>query len=183
MPTAPLHLVNGLSATELVMNSFKPELKGTLYVSSCPGFSKDDDPNEARKLEHLAFLENQDISLVVALTPDDELERLGVGDMPQRIKDLGIDWVHAPVVDRSTPDHDQLGRYMAAIDNVAEILGNNGKVLVHCRGGTGRAGKTAAIMLMRYGFKAEDAISLMRECRDGCVETPEQEQFVLAYKE
>ncbi|MCE2516492.1 MAG: dual specificity protein phosphatase family protein [Alphaproteobacteria bacterium] len=183
MTSSDLHLIDGLSATEVALSTVEDGLTGTLYVSSCPGFAKDDEPNEARKQAHLDFLTDQGIELVVALTPDDELERLGVGDMPRRIMDAGINWVQAPVVDRSTPDTDQLALYIAAMDRVAKVLEADGKALVHCRGGTGRAGKTAAIMLMRYGMEADDAITLMRSRRNGCVETPEQEAFVRAYKD
>lgn len=181
MTSSELHLIDGLSATEVVLSTVQDGLNGTLYVSSCPGFAKDDDPNEARKQAHLDFLSHQGIELVVALTPDDELERLGLADMPGRIQAAGIDWINAPVVDRSTPDTDQLSLYIAAMDRAASVLEADGKVLVHCRGGTGRAGKTAAIMLMRYGMDGDEAITLMRSRRKGCVETPEQEDFVRAY--
>ena len=177
------HLIDGLSATELNLSEIQAGGKGRLYVSSCPGFSKEDGASEERKTAHLDFLASQDISLVVSLTPADEMERLGVADMPQRMIDAGINWAYAPVVDRTTPDHTQLNAYIDAMDKVAAILEEDGRALVHCRGGTGRAGKTAAIMLMRYGMDAQDAIDLLRHQRKGCVETAEQEAFVLAYKQ
>ena len=177
------HLIDGLSATEFNLGAFQEGGKGTLYVSSCPGFSKEDGASATRKDAHLDFLTAQGIQLVVALTPEDEMQRLEVADMPQRIQDAGIAWVYAPVVDRSAPDHTQLNAYIDAMDKVAAILEEDGRALVHCRGGTGRAGKTAAIMLMRYGMDAQDAIDLLRSHRDGCVETAEQEAFVLAYKQ
>ena len=154
MTSSELHLIDGLSATEVVLNTVKDHLKGTLYVSSCPGLAKDAEPEETRKQRHLDFLTDQQIELVVSLTPDDEMERLGVADMPGRIKTAGIAWMQAPVVDQSTPDHDKLALYNDALNRVAEVLEQDGKALVHCRGGTGRAGKTAAIMLMRYGMDA-----------------------------
>lgn len=177
------HLIDGLSATELNLAELQAGRKGTLYVSSCPGFSKEDGASASRKTAHLDFLTSQGIQLVVSLTPEDEMARLDVADMPQRMMDAGIAWVYAPVVDRSTPDHNQLNAYIDAMDKVAAVLEEDGRALVHCRGGTGRAGKTAAIMLMRHGMDAQDAIDMVRGQRKGCVETAEQEAFVLAYHE
>ena len=55
MPIATLHETDGLSATAFDLQSISDNMKGTLYVSSCPGFSKTDGANEERKAAHLAF--------------------------------------------------------------------------------------------------------------------------------
>lgn len=55
------------------------------------------------------------------------------------------------------------------------------KILIHCKGGFGRTGTVAALMLMDYGFNAEDAIARCRRARKFAVETAEQEYFVRNY--
>jgi len=175
------HDRDGLSATSFDLSAFTDQMDGTLYISSCPGFSKVDGANEERKAEHLAFLFDQGINLVISLTPEDERSTLGVADMPHRIQTAGMDWIEAPVVNFGTPDEDGMQPFKAMITEASSRLQSGQKVLIHCRGGTGRAGKAAAIILMRGGMPADLAISTLREHRAGCVQTPEQEEFVRAY--
>jgi ADP-ribosyl-[dinitrogen reductase] hydrolase len=51
-------------------------------------------------------------------------------------------------------------------------------VLVHCRGGLGRAGTIAARLLVELGMEPAEAIARVRAVRPGAIETPEQERFV-----
>jgi ADP-ribosyl-[dinitrogen reductase] hydrolase len=51
-------------------------------------------------------------------------------------------------------------------------------VLVHCKGGLGRAGTVAALMLLELGMTPSDAIRMVRQARKGAIETPGQEQYV-----
>ena len=58
------------------------------------------------------------------------------------------------------------------------------KVLIHCRGGVGRAGTLACNILsvMCHFDKAEDVIAFVRSRRDKrCVESMKQVDFVKAY--
>jgi ADP-ribosyl-[dinitrogen reductase] hydrolase len=57
-------------------------------------------------------------------------------------------------------------------------LERGGRVLVHCRGGLGRAGTIAALMLIERGWSAPQAISDVRAVRPGAIETEEQERWV-----
>ena len=52
-------------------------------------------------------------------------------------------------------------------------------VLVHCRGGLGRAGTIAARLLVELGMEPETAIASVRAVRPGAIETSDQEKFVL----
>jgi protein-tyrosine phosphatase len=175
------HDIDGLSATAFDLKEVDGRMDGILYLSSCPGFSAVDGASESRKAAHLAFLFDQGIRQVITLTPADEREKLGVADMPERIAQAGINWLEVPVVNFGTPEEDQMQRFTRMINDTSSRLESGQKVLVHCRGGTGRAGKVAAILLMRCGMSADAAITTLREHREGCIETPKQEDFVRAY--
>ena len=172
---------DGLSYTTLDLSMASNPPSGVLTISSCPGYCKDNGTSEERQSRHLQTLSDLGVDQVIALTPDDELERLGVAAMPQRIKDLGMDWLQVPVVNYSTPEADLLESFMAAMAAVKSRLDQGQHILVHCRGGTGRAGKTAAVMLIHYGIAPDDAITMIRQQREGCIQTEDQEQFVRDY--
>lgn len=56
------------------------------------------------------------------------------------------------------------------------------KIIFHCRGGLGRTGLVAALLLMDLGWGSEDAIRLVREVRSPrAIETREQEDFIRRY--
>lgn len=51
-------------------------------------------------------------------------------------------------------------------------------MLVHCRGGLGRAGIIAARLLIELGMEPTLAIENVRKIRPGAIETCDQERFV-----
>lgn len=58
------------------------------------------------------------------------------------------------------------------------ILRDGFNVVVHCKGGLGRAGMIAADLLVRLGVPREVAIDRVREARPGAIENEEQETEV-----
>ena len=51
-------------------------------------------------------------------------------------------------------------------------------IIFHCRGGKGRAGTVAAILLIDFGYDKKEAIDLVRSKRVGAIETEKQEKFI-----
>lgn len=64
-----------------------------------------------------------------------------------------------------------------------DALMQGGKVLVHCRGGLGRAGTVAACLLVESGVAPSEAIRKVRTARSGAIETREQQRYVMAYRQ
>jgi ADP-ribosyl-[dinitrogen reductase] hydrolase len=64
---------------------------------------------------------------------------------------------------------------------VLDILRLGGKVLVHCRGGLGRAGTVAACLLVECGVDPTVAIAQVRNARPGAIETAAHERYVMRY--
>ena len=60
------------------------------------------------------------------------------------------------------------------------IEGQN--IIFHCRGGKGRAGTIAAILLIDFSMDKKEAIELVRSRRAGAIETKKQEDFIFAYR-
>jgi len=112
-----------------------------------------------------------------------EFEELHIQELPQRAKALGLNWHGLPIIDGAAPD----SRFMSAWESTGSLLSNEllqgRKAVVHCKGGLGRAGTVAAMLLLQTGSasSAEQAIARVRQVRPGAVETMEQEDFVVKW--
>src|SRR5690554_4371725 len=117
---------------------------------------------------------------VVTLVEAEELKMLDVGDLGGAVRARGIEWHHVPVRDLGAPDADGLAAWETASPSLHRIFDTGGHVLVHCRGGLGRAGTLAALLLIERGVSAAEAIARVREARRNAIETAEQERFLEA---
>jgi ADP-ribosyl-[dinitrogen reductase] hydrolase len=88
-------------------------------------------------------------------------------------------WFHLPIVDVSIPDERFEEEWDIAAEELRSILRGGSHVLVHCRGGLGRAGMIAARLLIELGMAAETATARVRAVRPGAIETRAQEDYVL----
>ena len=88
-------------------------------------------------------------------------------------------WFHLPVVDGSIPDLAFEQGWTVSGDTLRNLLRDGRDVLVHCRGGLGRAGTIAARLLVELGMDPTMAVRQVRAVRPGAIETSEQEQYVL----
>ncbi|AGI73885.1 putative dual specifity protein phosphatase/ADP-ribosylation/crystallin J1 family protein-fusion protein [Octadecabacter arcticus 238] len=115
---------------------------------------------------------------VLSLIEDHEFDMLGVPTLGAVVKSRGIDWCHFPIQDLKTPTDDAMGTWVALSAQLHATLERGGRVLVHCRGGLGRAGTIAALMLIERGLSAPQSISDVRAVRPGAIETADQERWV-----
>jgi len=63
-----------------------------------------------------------------------------------------------------------------------QLLRSGSDIVVHCKGGLGRAGMMAARLLVEVGVPPEQAIKSVRSVRKGAIETKDQEDVVLRTK-
>jgi len=88
-------------------------------------------------------------------------------------------WFHLPIVDVSTPADEFERQWQTAGDELRTLLRSGRDVLVHCRGGLGRAGTIGARLLIEVGMEPATAIRQVRAMRPGAIETREQDIYVL----
>ena len=82
-----------------------------------------------------------------------------------------------PIVDVSVPDNQFEDAWLVAGGELRSLLCRRLDVLVHCRGGLGRAGTIAARLLVELGMPPVKAIKSVRAVRPGAIETRDQEKF------
>jgi len=61
-------------------------------------------------------------------------------------------------------------------EELLQILRDDGRIVLHCRGGLGRTGTIAARLLVEFGMDPCDSIRRVRVARMGAILTREQEE-------
>lgn len=124
----------------------------------------------------LATLKEEDVNRVLCLVPQEELQRYGVDRLLSDYEEAGLLAYHLSIVDQKVCSIEDM---TAALRWVDDGLNAGDRVLVHCVGGLGRSGMTAAAYLRTRGAEAEEAIEAVRAARSQrALETALQEQFV-----
>src|SRR5262249_3558125 len=85
---------------------------------------------------------------VVTLLEPHELTMLRVEKLGEEVLRREMLWFHLPIVDASIPDKRFEQRWKGVDKELCSILCSGRHVLVHCRGGLGRAGMIAARLLV-----------------------------------
>jgi ADP-ribosyl-[dinitrogen reductase] hydrolase len=119
---------------------------------------------------------------VVTLVEPKELVVLRVELLGEEVLRRGMLWFHLPVIDVSTPDEQFEQEWEVAGNGLRTLLRSGRDVLIHCRGGLGRAGTIGARLLIELGMDPAIAISQVRAVRPGAIETHEQEEYVLGIR-
>lgn len=130
-------------------------------------------PGLYRPLEDdLAFLAYHKLDLVVTLT-ERSLD-------PAPLREYGLQGRHFPIVDMGVPRVSSAASLCAAMQR---HIGNEKRVVLHCRAGLGRTGTIAAAYLVWTGATAEEAISRVRSVSSYYIQSKEQEQFIRVFAE
>jgi protein-tyrosine phosphatase len=161
-----------------IVNIINPELVGRLVISICPG-KKDKSWNRNLMMD-LDVIKANNINVIVCLLEWSELQALSISDYPRRAQEAGFIFHHLQIRDGSVPSvKDLAGLIPVIIQHL--LMGQN--VLVHCRGGLGRAGTICACCLSHFGYMGQDAIDEVRLRRPGAIQTLKQETTVRTYSQ
>jgi protein-tyrosine phosphatase len=157
---------------------------GMIGVTFCPGKCGDSvlgRPWERDLAADLDVIACWGAQAVLTLLELHEMAELGVSDLGERIAERGIAWHHLPIVDLSEPGAEFERRWLSAGLAARKLLQEGRNVLVHCRGGRGRAGTVAACLMIELGISPREAIRKVRAARHGAIETSGQERYVSRY--
>ncbi len=117
---------------------------------------------------------------VLTLIEAHELDALGVSDLGRAVAERQMAWWHLPIHDVSVPGAVFETAWERVGPQLCSLLRSGFDVLVHCKGGLGRAGTIACRLLVDAGWTAEGALAAVRDVRPGAVETAAQERYVAA---
>ena len=134
-------------------------------------------------IEELNNFSSQNTSTVVTLVEDKEIENLcDKKFFVRKIYSHNLKWIHMPIEDLKAPNHKFIEKWQTTKVLLKNDLMEGRNIILHCMGGKGRSGTIAAILLIEFGAKHKEVIEIVRKQRKGAIETKEQEDFILSYR-
>ena len=116
---------------------------------------------------------------VITLITDEEMDGLQVRGLPEAVQNRHMEWWHLPIPDVQPPGPEFERAWEVVGEAICGRLALGFDVLVHCKGGLGRAGTVAARRLVEFGEDCDEAIRKVREARSNlAIETQAQEAHV-----
>ncbi len=161
-----------------------PGYQGLIGMTFCPG---------KRQAHALSGSWNRDLStdlaaiaswgatILVSLIEPLEYEKVGVQEMTEKLPPT-IRHIKLPIKDYSVPDAAWEESWKIYGQLIRSALMRGERVCIHCMGGLGRTGMIAAMLLVEFGSKPDDAIKTIRSARPSTIETAEQENFIRSRK-
>ena len=113
--------------------------------------------------------------------PSDELTINKVDMIGEAIIDRGLEWIHLPIKDMNGPDISFDNSWIKVVQNIVDRIRQGEHILVHCKGGLGRSGTIAALLLIELGIPNDKAIIQVRQARPGAIDIADQEKYILQY--
>jgi atypical dual specificity phosphatase len=113
-------------------------------------------------------------TIISLLDEDEQSPYYDIKEMEEK----GFKRYSIPIRDFTAPT---LADFKKFLDIVSDSL-KQGKVLVHCQGGTGRTGTMAAAYWIKKGLSAKKAIAKTRKSRPGAIGSPEQEEALQGFE-
>lgn len=112
--------------------------------------------------------------LVLTMTGEAELDRVGAGGLGGDLVAAGVDWRHLPVTDFGAPAEATEALWPEVSTTAHMVLANGGRVFAHCFGGCGRSGMVLMRLMVEAGENADPALERLRGARPCAVETDGQ---------
>ena len=146
---------------------------GQIYRSAMPYSAYDPDG------ELIPAYKKNDISLIVILSSDEEIERLTGRDLQSIYKLEGFEILYLPIPDFSTPEADE---FRVVVEQVLTRSKSGKGTAIHCHAGLGRTGMfVACLAKLGLDYSSDEAIHWVRKIIPGAVEVPDQEQLVRSF--
>ncbi|WP_300176156.1 phosphatase [uncultured Aliivibrio sp.] len=147
---------------------------GALILTPCPG---------TKGVELTASLEQlkaQGVKAVATALNQDELTEKGVGSLGEEVQRLGMKWFYLPIEDDCAPDDKFHQQWKSATPELQQVLENNGKVAMHCMGGSGRTGLLAGHLLLDLGWDLDVIKQQVQALRPGAFTKSVQIEYINA---
>jgi ADP-ribosyl-[dinitrogen reductase] hydrolase len=156
---------------------------GKIILTSFPGLIENTRFDISFFLKELKIFKDNNCSSITSFVEDSEFEKIcDKKNFVEQIYHNKLKWYHLPIRDLGAPNTEFKFKWETTKVLLKNELIEGKNIVLHCRGGKGRAGTVAALLLIDFGVKKEEAIQLVRSRRKGAIETKEQEEFIFSYR-
>ncbi len=124
-----------------------------LILTPCPG-SKGSSVESS-----IAVLKQAGTSMLLTLMFDNDMEKNNISSLPAQCQENTIAWLQLPIADDGAPCEIFDRLWLKHIDAIITVLDKQGTITIHCKGGYGRTGLVAGLILLRYALTAEQAMA------------------------
>ncbi|EAR08072.1 tyrosine-protein phosphatase [Reinekea blandensis] len=132
---------------------------GAFVFTPCPGTRGEALPDALSRLKHTGA------STLITMLSNEELDHLGVPDLGKVAADEGFHWVQLPIEDDCAPEAPFEQAFAQHGEALLQRLTAGETLVIHCRGGTGRTGLMAAILLLNAGMDGAEVQSRIQSVR------------------
>jgi len=112
---------------------------------------------------------------------DEELAKFEVASLPDVVRQSGMIWFHLPVKDDASPAEAFEQAWQAHKPEVLALIEQGKCVAIHCRGGSGRTGFMAAVIMRELGMGEAHATHLVKGLRPNSLKLLAHIEYLAAH--
>ena len=121
------------------------------------------------------------IDVLVSLLTSEDAEELGLTEEGRIAKQLGMQFISYPILDRCTPS--DLVSFRRLVADLRDQVRAGRSIGAHCRGCIGRATVLLASIMIALGWRAGEALQRIEQARGFQVpDTDEQLEWILKFR-
>jgi len=129
--------------------------------------------------DEMISLKNRKVDYLVSLLERSEEWDLGLQNEEETCKKLGVNFINFPIQDVTTPKNEN--EFIKLANNLAGLIKQDKRVVIHCRMGIGRSSILAAAIMINLGCKGENVFEIISQYRKLEVpDTKEQKDWILS---
>ncbi|WP_206194376.1 protein phosphatase [Shewanella sp. SNU WT4] len=149
---------------------------GAAFIfTPCPG------TKDANLRDAIASLNAAGTHAIISVLPDDEIATLGVTALGHDIVQQGLAWYQLPIEDDEAPQQPFLSGFAMVKNELLARMAAQQTLAIHCRGGSGRTGLMAAILLLESGLPWPQVQGLIQGLRPNALTLAPHLNFLKAH--
>ncbi|AKE62253.1 phosphatase (plasmid) [Citrobacter amalonaticus Y19] len=143
-----------------------------LIFTPCPG------TKGVSVADSLKSLKEAGAQAVITMMTMDELTENQADTLPSLCAELGMDWYHLPVEDGCAPDAPFAQAFVLQKAILLDLIESGATIVIHCHGGSGRTGLTAAILMLELGYASAQVKTQIQQIRPKALTSPVQVDYL-----
>lgn len=116
-------------------------------------------------------------NMLLSLMPHGELEKNNVKTINIECEKHDIRWFHLPINDDEAPTQFFETNWNKHKKEILLAIQNKQTIAIHCKGGTGRTGLVAALILNSAGYTKDETVKLVRGVRPKALTIAQQKSY------